>query len=373
MYNLSQKKGKVAGFEKKRTGISFIKVKISDKEFSAVNYNKLTGPVDIEDEVLLNTTAVDLGLGTGGYHFVICNLTKLNQSNKEKQEIEKKNKLINPGHIMKLRYTPFQVKTLSIEEPESSAHEYFAKSSSLPSLKGLPVVIIPLHSLLAPLVITFKHFFRDKKVVYIMTEGGALILELSNLVAELKEKSLLDTTITAGQSIGGDLEAVNIFTGLMAAKQVVAADLVIVGMGPGIIGTSTKMGFSGVENAFISYTVNKLKGKGIYVPRISFADKRPRHSIISHHSITLLQDLIANRFDIVLPEKKVITEKLNNTKIPDLHNLFYYPEHKLRIVEDILSKANFNFKSMGRCFREDPLFFITGALPVFRYRKIIEE
>jgi len=370
MYGLSQKRGEVVGFEKKRTRISFIKVKINSKQSLAINYNNLTGTVDIGDKVLLNTTAVELGLGTGGYHFVICNLTKINQEkNDEGQESKRKN---NSGHIMKLRYTPYQVKTLSVEEPESNAHTFF-KDNPLPSLKGLPVVIIPLHSLLAPLAITFKHYFKEKKVVYIMTEGGALFLELSNLVAQLKKKSLVDTTITVGQSIGGDIEAVNIFTGLIAAKKLISADLVIAGIGPGIIGTSTKLGFSGVENAFISYAVNKLGGKGIYVPRISLADKRSRHYIISHHTITLLQELIENRLDVVFPEKKFIFDKLKKTNISDLHNLFFYSEDKLKTIENILKKFDFKYKSMGRSLKEDLLFFITGGLPVFRYKKILEE
>ena len=34
-------------------------------------------PPNVGDEVLLNTTAVELSLGTGGYHFVIANLNNV--------------------------------------------------------------------------------------------------------------------------------------------------------------------------------------------------------------------------------------------------------------------------------------------------------
>ena len=58
---------------------------------------QLTGTVAVGDRVVLNTTAVDLGLGTGGWHFVHWNLAR--------ETLHEP----GPGHIMKLRYTSLQV------------------------------------------------------------------------------------------------------------------------------------------------------------------------------------------------------------------------------------------------------------------------
>lgn len=87
---------------------------------------------------------------------------------------------------------------------------------------------------------------------------------------------------------GGDLESVNIYSGLIAAYQVLKAEIIIVTMGPGIVGTGTKWGTTAVEQGEIINAVNVLGGQPIAVPRISFADPRPRHQGVSHHTITAL-------------------------------------------------------------------------------------
>jgi hypothetical protein len=85
--------------------------------------------------VVLNTTAADLGLGTGGSHFVI---SVEGTSDREAG---------GPGHLMKLRYTPLQVKVEAVEE--GSHADAMRKAESL---EGTPVVWIPLHSMLGPAV-----------------------------------------------------------------------------------------------------------------------------------------------------------------------------------------------------------------------------
>ena len=49
-----------------------------------------------------------------------------------------------------------------------------------------------------------------------------------------------------GQAFGGDLEAVTLHTGLLAARHVLGADVAVVAQGPGNLGTGTRWGFSGV-------------------------------------------------------------------------------------------------------------------------------
>ena len=57
----------------------------------------LIGPVADGDDVVVNTTAVDLGLGTGGWHVVHWNLSRRGWD------------APGPGHVLKLRYTSLQV------------------------------------------------------------------------------------------------------------------------------------------------------------------------------------------------------------------------------------------------------------------------
>jgi len=261
---------------------------------------------------------------------------------------------------MKLRYTPFQIKTLCAEEQSSLYHEEINKFKSL---SGIPVVILPLHSLLAPLSITYRNFYPDKRVVYIMSEGGSLALDFSILARDLISKGYIDKTITYGNAFGGDFETVNIFTALAVAYQVVRADLIIVGMGPGIVGTSTKYGFSGVENAFIEKAVKILNGKSIYVPRISFADQRKRHFGISHHSLTLLKDLISNPLELAFPDHEYLREQINKNSLGSKHQIDYY---SINEVKTILEHSSFPFNSMGRSLEDDPLFFITAGLAVYK-------
>ena len=119
-----------------------------------------------------------------------------------------------------------------------------------------------------------------------MSDGAGLPLALSDLVAELQAKELLAATITYGHAFGGDYEAVSVFSALAVARHVAHADAAVVAMGPGIVGTNTRLGFSGMEVGTILDAAHALDGVAIACLRISFADERPRHYGLSHHSAT---------------------------------------------------------------------------------------
>ena len=89
------------------------------------------------DRVVVNTTAVDLGLGTGGSDIVHWNLARDAWSEP------------GPGHVMKLRYTSLQVDTGSTEELES----YEPRAP----LAAAPVVACALHSQVACVAAAFRH------------------------------------------------------------------------------------------------------------------------------------------------------------------------------------------------------------------------
>src|SRR5207302_11422661 len=108
--------------------------------------------------LVLNTGAVALGLGTGGVHFVIA------------VEHGPDADPAGAGHAMKLRYTPVQHAVTPVEDTDRAAIDAFD------GLAGRPVVVMSLHSALAPACLAAKTLRPGARVAYVMTEGGALPL-----------------------------------------------------------------------------------------------------------------------------------------------------------------------------------------------------
>ncbi|NLO89672.1 MAG: DUF3866 family protein [Clostridia bacterium] len=347
---IHRKIGKVKAVASSQGDLTEISVDIAGKIYPAINFDSLTGRVKEGDDVLLNTTAVDLNLGSGGYHFVMANLT-------EPAGVEEND---NPGHIMKLRYTPFQVKVLAAEEQDSPHHGSLKKEDSL---AGTPVVCCTLHSMLPPAAAAVKTLAPNLRIVYVMTDGAALPIQFSRLVQILKERGLIQGTVTTGHSFGGDLEAVNVYSGLLAAKKVLHADIIIVSMGPGIVGTGTTFGFTGMEQADIINATAVLEGIPVAVPRISFADNRERHYGLSHHSRTVLGKASFAEAIVALPimdEKKTkkIISQMKEGGITEKHNI---------AVEDgnpgleLLKELDIKVTTMGRTIAEDKEFFLAPS------------
>ncbi|MGM0472061.1 MAG: DUF3866 family protein [Bacillota bacterium] len=345
---LATKCGTVSKVIASRAGITEVEVKLeeSNQLRKAINYDYLTGEIDLADEVVINTTAVELELGTGGRDFVIANRTFQQQN------------LVGPGHIMKLRYTPLQLKVCSVEE---EASQYRKQIRDFRSLAGQPILVGTLHSMLAPAAIVIDSLVSSQlKIAYIMTDGAALPLQLSRTVAQLQEIGLITTTITVGQAFGGDLEAVNIYSGLIAAKEVVEADITIVAMGPGVVGTGTEFGFSGIEQGEIINAVANLGGVPIAIPRLSFQDSRQRHYGLSHHTLTVLAKIAAKEAVVGLPylsttKSRHLKEQLAEFNLTCQHQICY----RLGIEGlQLINQSPIQVSTMGRDEVADPEFFM---------------
>lgn len=345
MYNLiSYTKGTAISIIEDSNNITEIEVNIDDKIFKAINYKDLTGEINLGDIVILNTTAMDLSLGTGGYHFVIYNYS--NESFNAK----------DLGHIMKLRYTPFQIKCLAAEEEDSIYHNIFQEFKSLDKHV---FIVASLHSMIAPIAAMIKYINNNIIINYIMTDAASLPLYFSKTIKELKDKKLLNKTITIGNAFGGDLECINIYTGLIAAKEILKGDITIISMGPGIVGSGTKYGFTGIEQGYIIDAINNLGGKAIAVPRISFKDSRKRHYGISHHTITVLSEITRTRSYLILPcldqeKTKYIKEQIKDFKIDSKHNIIFDNGNRINLAMD---HYNLKTTTMGRTILEDLDYF----------------
>ncbi|AFV11819.1 hypothetical protein Tph_c16140 [Thermacetogenium phaeum DSM 12270] len=343
------KKGRISRVLRSERDIQELLVECEGVPCRAWNYPLLTGEARVGDEVYLNTTAVQLGLGSGGYHFVIANLNRLPHFPEE------------PGHIMKLRYTPCQLKVLSVEEEASPHH---GRIRDFSSLNGTPVIVGTLHSMLAPAVAgCLSEAKKGIRIAYVMTDGAALPLALSSTVRILKRKGMLAGTVTAGHAFGGDLESVNIYSGLIAAYTVFQADVIVVTMGPGIVGTGTNWGTTALEQGEIVNAVSVLGGQPVVIPRISFADPRPRHRGVSHHTLTALGKVALRQAVVVLPEMpapqyELVEEQLALEGILSRHRVITVdgsPALKL------LEQEGITVRSMGRTPAEDPAFFLAAG------------
>lgn len=347
---LTRARGLVKSIVMVREGACEITVEVAGEPRRAIAYPGLTGPVGVGDEVLLNVTAADKGLGTGGVDFVMANLSAPTADLGE-----------DVGHIVKARYTPVQHTVLSVEEEDSP---YRKAVEDFESLGAMPVVVGQLHSQLAPAAGAIKRLSRNRaRVAYVMTDSSALPIAFSRLSAELREKGLIDCTITAGQAFGGEIEAINVHTALIAAKQAAKADAVIVCPGPGHAGTGTRFGFSAIEQGEIINAVNLLAGSAIAIARISYADPRLRHQGLSHHTLTSLGLVALTKCTLALP--MIDQMKLNVIQEQLAHSAIFY-RHKLRILDGTpgiieLQDKGVKMSSMGRSYEQDPEFFLAAA------------
>lgn len=336
--------GKVLRIIEEREGLVRAMVEVAGEERRATAFTRITGSVAEGDRVVLNVTGVELGLGTGGEDFILWNLEKTESETSE------------GGHILKLRYTPLQIDTVSAEAPESPHHDALREAESL---EGMPVVACGLHSQIAPVVAVIKARNPRLRIAYVMTDGAALPIAHSDLVATLKDKGLLDATITCGHSFGGDLECVNVFSGLLAARVACEADVAVVSMGPGIVGTGTAFGHTGMEQGQVLSAAGVLQGLPVAALRISFADPRPRHRILSHHTLSALRMGALVRVTIAVPKLRperleVLLERLKSAGLDERHDI--------RVVDasstiPTLDKFGLKVTTMGRSMSEDPDFF----------------
>jgi hypothetical protein len=279
--------GVVSEVRREWSGAVEIDVTVNGATLRALAYPRLTGRPRPGDRVLLNTGALEAGLGTGGYALVVALPDRLPPDDE------------GPGHLVKARYTPLQATVLGADEQGSPYHEILRDADDL---DGMPVVVADLHSALPAVLAGCFADAGPRHAAYVMLDGGALPAWFSRTIAGLRDAGWLAGTVTVGQSFGGDVEAVTLHTGLLAARHVLGADLAVVAQGPGNLGTGTRWGFSGVACGEAVNAVAVLGGRPVASLRISEADPRPRHRGISHHSLTCYERVALAPADVVLPD-----------------------------------------------------------------------
>jgi hypothetical protein len=354
-------------------------VTVDGAQVRALAYPALVGSPRVGDRVLLNVGALERDLGTGGYAFVVAIPDRLPEDPPTEAKAAPRphaGSALHPragtaplphagsvllpqtGHIVKCRYTPVQVMVASVEEQGSPYHELLREAESV---EGMPVVVADLHSALPAILAGLFAARPALRAVYVMQDGGALPAWFSRTVAGLREAGWLAATVTTGQSFGGDLEAVTVHTGLLAARHVAGADVAVVTQGPGNLGTGTRWGFSGVAAGEAVNAAAALGGRPVASLRLSSADSRSRHQGVSHHSLTAYGRVALAACDVVVPElPEPLASRVAAATSPlaARHRLITIPVADL---EAALRSCPVPLSTMGRGLDDDLAYFLAAA------------
>lgn len=330
---------------------ALVRLSGEEREEIALAYHGLTGPLRPGDRVALNTTALHLRLGTGGFHFVTAVYGRTLETAEE-------------GHIMKVRYTPAQVKVLAVEE-ERSPHRKALEG--VPNLGGVPVAVGTLHSQVPIVAATLRAMRPSVRIGFVMTDGAALPAAFSRTLPKLKAAGIVDSVITAGHAFGGDLEAVTAPSAMAAAVHAARCDAVIVAMGPGSVGTGTPLGTTAIEQGPLLDAARALGGTAVAIVRVSFADPRERHRGISHHVMTSLTLFAARAAIVPLPrldhpaERRRLEEQAGELTAKGHQVHWVDGKGAYLAAKRLLDQAGIRVTTMGRGDEEDPAFFFAAA------------
>src|SRR4051812_26712356 len=256
---LSLRRGTVTAIAETHEGL--VRCEVDDEP--CVAYPKLTGPVAVGDDVLVNVQARALGLGSGGFDVLHANLT---------QGLG----LPAPAgaHVMKLPYSPIQHAVRHAEEDDGLQDD----------LGGLSVVCCSLHSQVAPACAALAGL----RVAYVQLAGGALPLALSDTVRALRARGLIAATVSAGACFGGEVESVATASALAWAAGE-GFKVAVCAIGPGIVGTASRLGYGGLAAAEAANAASALRGSPVLAVRVSSGDERDRHRGVSHHSRAVVE------------------------------------------------------------------------------------
>ena len=304
----------------------------------------MVGEAEVGDEVVVNTAASDLGLGSGGFDVVHVNLTRGLEAGETP-----------PGvHVMKLNYSSLQHAVEPVEEPVESP---------VRPLRPMPALVLPLHGHLAPAAWSAAAAAAaaggGPSIGFVQAGGGGLPGSLSGDVRELLERGLIAGHVTASPSYGGDAEAISLTGALHAAAEGLGWDAAIVGPGPGILGSETRYGHGGMAALEAAHAALALGLPTLLSPRMSSGDERPRHLGLSHHTASVLELLLGGveipvpaGLDSLWPRGSEPAAGVLGEASGSLHRI-----REERADLDGYAASGLPTRTMGRELAEDRLFF----------------
>ena len=328
MSALALRRGTVASVESGGS-LTRLTVDVGGEQRPAISYERLTGPVEPGDDVVVNVAGRDLGLGSGGFDIVHVNLTR---------GLEGAG--IDGAHVMKVNYSSLQHAVHPVEEQAGGATDQALLELPL----AQPVAVISLHGQLPCVAWAAAQEREGIKVGFVQTAGGALPGALSDVVRDLLDRGLLCGHVTAAPAFDGEYEAISVAGAIHAALTALGWDACIAGPGPGILGSATALGHGGLAGLDTAHASLSLGCPTVMVPRMSSGDARPRHQGLSHHTGTVLELLLKPAL-VAIPAGALVS-------LPG--------EHEARAAEVDLegyAASQLPARTMGRSMEEDALFF----------------
>jgi len=240
---------------------------------------------------------------------------------------------------------------------------------------GRPVAVLALHGQLAPVVWAFAQAAPGSRLGYVQTEGGALPGGHSRAARALRERGLLAGHLTAGAAFGGDGEAVTVAGALHHGIDSLGWDAAVCGPGPGIVGSGSPLGHGGLSALDSAHAALARGARTLLVARMSRDDPRSRHHGISHHTLTVL-DLLLAPVTVALPagmrspvgaELRAGLGAVFGGVLPERPGLGLDLERPARITRHDWRRAAIDLpgyaacglpgETKGRGLLEDPVFF----------------
>lgn len=312
-------------------------VAVAGEERPACADTALVGPCEAGDEVILNVEAQELGLGSGGFDVVHVNLTR---------GLDGKGM---PGaHVMKLNYTSLQHAVIPAEGRE------------LQVPLGRPVGVFQLHGQLAPVAWALAEARAGLKVGYVQTAGGALPGGMSDTVRQLLHRGLLAGHTTAGPAYGGGQEAITTAGAIHDGLAEEGWDVVLVGPGPGILGSGSALGHGGIVALDSAHAALALGCPTVLTARMSSGDPRERHRGLSHHTRTVLELLLKPVTLAVPPGAPLFGELDGISAALDAVRAAGHEVVETPVDADAYRASGLPTRTMGRTFDEDRLFFVAA-------------
>jgi Protein of unknown function (DUF3866) len=330
---LKLRRGVVAGAEAPAAWQS-LEVDVDGERRAARADTHLVGPCQPGDEVIVNVEARDLQLGSGGFDIVHVNLTRGLDG-----------RGLPGAHVMKLNYSSLQHAVLPVE----------TRTLGLP-LDG-PVGVFQLHGQLAPIAWALAQARAGLRVGYVQTAGGALPGGMSDTVRQLLHCELLAGHTTAGPAFGGRQEAITTAGAIHDGLVEEACDVILVGPGPGILGSESALGHGGLVALDSAHAAIALGCPTLLTARMSSGDPRERHRGLSHHTHTVLELLLAPVTVAVPPGMGLFADvdgiggDLDAARARG-HTVVEHP-----VDVDGYRASGLPTRTMGRTLDEDRLFF----------------
>jgi hypothetical protein len=315
-------------------------VEVGGEERRAWADERLVGACEVGDEVVVNTAALDLALGSGGFDIVHVNLTRGLEGGQTPEGV----------HVMKLNYTSLQHAVDPIEAP--------AGSPTRPD-RRIPVLVLPLHGHLAPVAWAFAQA-GGEGLGYVQSPGAALPGSMSRDVDALRDRGLLAGTVSAGPCFGAEFEAISVVGAMHAAAVELGWEAIVVGPGPGILGSASRYGHGGMSALDSAHAGLALGLPVLLSPRMSSGEERDRHLGLSHHTRSVLELLLAGVRVPVPAELDALWPKGAGLSSADAVADACGDAHQAVPAEadlDGYAASSLPIRTMGRDLDEDRLFF----------------